>query len=810
MTIPIESAASSEAAADAGSASQAPSRPIPSPRDAAPAWLSEYLQEYWNSHSDDAPVAAGVLVHHLLVEHQGLTGPYLDIRLDAAVAGWGAARSVREHLGLVRDRWDDAVSPILTTRRVVLGLALDPELGRPLLGTGALESIVRLWSPQDTQGSDLNLPPWDMLSDAGRLLAEGQPLLAGALGAPSEWNGAKPVDLPDAASALAFAPGGDRVAVLCGQDVWQVTRSGGLERLGVAPPGTRGLGWGRSGVLTLALGPSGELTMSDLTDGPPQLARTSVMDAALSGDGSRVWLLEGGRLNVLRVGDTEPQDLATASARVIAVDHAGVLGLADLPAGPALVSLEAGAAGMDAGTPAQPLPNSPATLLGYVPADPAGTSRVVAVGRVAGRFGRARPGQQGGVVVEVLPDTRVARLATGPGPVTALAAGPGGLLAVVAGNGLRVWSLGTAPVVEVRAQYAPDRASGPQDLLDADSDARGLAALITSTDLVPPLAVGLFGAWGSGKSFLLERITAFVETFTRAGRTGGYLEHVPVVTFNAWHYAETNLWAALVNDVLLAIRKECSPAWDADEKVRAAEQALADARLRVRRRLRTGLLAVAAVAVVVLAGVVLWRTGFVRWLWALGLVTAALGVADSMRKTAGWLKDVGPLFSAIGGVWGARRRLTRAQLGAALARQDQPSEVTEAEELGGTIRKLVEDPEYRDLLGLVTRTRQRFQSLDDAVRAARKDPGALAAARTGRRDDRRPRSVPAREGRVGARGRAPALRLRAVRRAARRRHALARAVAADPLPQAARSSPRRIAVRLPREDHPDSAAGVTP
>jgi hypothetical protein len=345
------------------------------------------------------------------------------------------------------------------------------------------------------------------------------------------------------------------------------------------------------------------------------------------------------------------------------------------------------------------------------------------VGRVAGRAGRARPGQQGGAVVEVLPDTRVARLATGPGAVTAIAAGPGGLLAVAAGDALRVWSLGTAPVVEVRAQYAPDRAAGPQDLLDADSDARGLAALIASADLVPPLAVGLFGAWGSGKSFLLERIKAFVETFTRAGRAEGYLEHVPVVTFNAWHYAETNLWAALVNDVLLAIRKECSPAWDADEKVRAAEQALADARLRVRRRFRTGLLAVAIVAVVVLAGVVLWRTGFVRWLWALGLVTAALGVADSMRKTASWLKDVGPLFSAIGGVWGARRRLTRAQLGAALARQDQPSEVTEAEELGGTIRKLVEDPEYRDLLGLVTRTRQRFQSLDDAVRAARKGDG---------------------------------------------------------------------------------------
>ena len=64
---------------------------------------------------------------------------------------------------------------------------------------------------------------------------------------------------------------------------------------------------------------------------------------------------------------------------------------------------------------------------------------------------------------------------------------------------LRVWSLATTPAVEVRPQYAPDRAAGPQDLLDADREARPLAALVASADLKPPLTVGLFGAWGSGK-----------------------------------------------------------------------------------------------------------------------------------------------------------------------------------------------------------------------------------------------------------------------------------------------------------------------
>src|SRR6476660_6855187 len=170
---------------------------VPSPRSTAQPWLTGYLTDYWNAHPEDTPVPAGVVVLHALQGPPGTSTPYIDLSLDLGeVAAWGPSRPVRDHLLVLRERWDATVSPVITVVRVVLGLALDPELGRLLLGTGAIESVVRLWTPRPREGREPTLLPWDMLSDKGRSEAEEQPLLAAALGAPSEWNGGKRIALP--------------------------------------------------------------------------------------------------------------------------------------------------------------------------------------------------------------------------------------------------------------------------------------------------------------------------------------------------------------------------------------------------------------------------------------------------------------------------------------------------------------------------------------------------------------------------------------------------------------------------------------
>jgi hypothetical protein len=698
-------------AADAGTASRAFGG------GGTPDWLTGYLTEYWNAHPEDTKVPAGTVVLHALQGPPGDGTSYLDVPLPSdTIAGSGPTRTVRDHLTQLRRRWDPALSPVITVVRVVLGLAIDPELGGPLVRAGVVESVVRLWRPRAREGTEPKLLPWDMLSDRGREEAEAQPLLAAALGAPSEWNGEQRIHLPGRPSGLAFAPSGDRVAALCGDDVYAVARNGAVEHLAEAGPGAQAVGWGRSGVVVLALA-GGDLTLRETGTDAALVTRAGVVDAAVSGDGSTVWAAESGGVVVLRVGDPDPTVVTVPATRVLAVSPDGRLAIVGNSEQELVLSLD-GPPTSSAGAVATPSPG----VVAESRSEPASGVEVRAVGRLGALIGRARPGQNGGVLIEPVPGMAAARIATGTHHVTALAPAADGRLAVAAGNELGVWSVATAPPVEVRPQYAPDRAAAPQDLLEVDLDAQALGALIASADLTPPLAVGLFGAWGSGKSFLLARIASFIAAYGKAGRAQGYLEHVPVVRFNAWHYAETNLWASLVNEVLDAVRKECSPAWEADEEVRRAEQALADARLEVWRRRRRGLLALAAAAVVVLLGVVLWRTGFVRWLWGLGAVAVVAAVADHMRAAAGWLKDVGPLFTAVTDVQKASHRLTEARLEAALEHKRQPSEVRKTEELGGTIRRLVEEPEYRDLLGLVTRTRERFKSLDDAVRLGRQDP----------------------------------------------------------------------------------------
>jgi predicted KAP-like P-loop ATPase len=72
--------------------------------------------------------------------------------------------------------------------------------------------------------------------------------------------------------------------------------------------------------------------------------------------------------------------------------------------------------------------------------------------------------------------------------------------------------------------------------------------LVVARSVSPPLAVGVFGDWGSGKTVFLRLLEKQVQL--AAGR-GDDLSHAAVqqVWFNAWHYAETDLWASLVAEI---------------------------------------------------------------------------------------------------------------------------------------------------------------------------------------------------------------------------------------------------------------------
>jgi len=104
--------------------------------------------------------------------------------------------------------------------------------------------------------------------------------------------------------------------------------------------------------------------------------------------------------------------------------------------------------------------------------------------------------------------------------------------------------------------FIPDRASygrrAPGDPLDDSLGVRTyaghLAQLIAAKETFMPLSIGLFGAWGAGKSYFMDLLE---EQLRGIAKDPGQAFHNKIVQirFNAWHYLDTNLWANLVSEI---------------------------------------------------------------------------------------------------------------------------------------------------------------------------------------------------------------------------------------------------------------------
>jgi hypothetical protein len=92
------------------------------------------------------------------------------------------------------------------------------------------------------------------------------------------------------------------------------------------------------------------------------------------------------------------------------------------------------------------------------------------------------------------------------------------------------------------------------DDLGVATDVQTLCSVILSRDVSPPLSIGLFGDWGAGKSFFMDRLQKRIEAMCReveqANRQARFHARVAHIRFNTWHYIDANLWASLVSHIM--------------------------------------------------------------------------------------------------------------------------------------------------------------------------------------------------------------------------------------------------------------------
>jgi len=92
-----------------------------------------------------------------------------------------------------------------------------------------------------------------------------------------------------------------------------------------------------------------------------------------------------------------------------------------------------------------------------------------------------------------------------------------------------------------------------RDLLNITPEVNALASVLAAKDTDLPLALGLFGEWGSGKSFFMKQLEARINALravgTKSNGESSYCSNIVQISFNAWSYIDTNLWASLASKI---------------------------------------------------------------------------------------------------------------------------------------------------------------------------------------------------------------------------------------------------------------------
>jgi hypothetical protein len=132
-----------------------------------------------------------------------------------------------------------------------------------------------------------------------------------------------------------------------------------------------------------------------------------------------------------------------------------------------------------------------------------------------------------------------------------------------------LWKSGEVPAHDralAIAGFKSDEAEG-DDQLDIGKEVEALCMVLAARDIEPPISLGLFGDWGSGKSFFMKKMEDWFKRLKIQNQHGSpYCSNIIQLKFNAWHYSDTNLWASLTAAILQGLAQALSDKDDPDSQ----------------------------------------------------------------------------------------------------------------------------------------------------------------------------------------------------------------------------------------------------
>lgn len=122
----------------------------------------------------------------------------------------------------------------------------------------------------------------------------------------------------------------------------------------------------------------------------------------------------------------------------------------------------------------------------------------------------------------------------------------------------RDWGAYTSLVslIQHKPQKSINDLSEGEDKLKVKAEIDALADTLLLAETETPLAVGILGGWGSGKSFAMHILHERMAEIRAMAASDEYVGHPYLIDFDAWTYAKSNLWSSLMQTIFLELNRQ--------------------------------------------------------------------------------------------------------------------------------------------------------------------------------------------------------------------------------------------------------------